>query len=348
MDEARKNFVYNQIISGIKFITIRGKRYTLESPSRETRFLAEHVYEDVINSLRFDDLMTDDQCQRTLMRLELWSPIDDNSLEKLEKLLEDQKVRLFKKSFDVKDRKNTKRQIEGTKKAIARSLGRKHFLDPITLKFHANMMKRKFLIAMSLKGPDGGSMYDEKSFWNSDSTILEKAYEFIETSIITIEEYKFLARNDPWRSVWGASKEQQVFGTAGVDWTEEQRNLVAFSRMYDGAYQSHDCPADSVFEDDDMFDGWLIDQRRTRDKERKQDRAEKSGNWKDSAQEVFITAPTREDADSVYELNDLTGRMTIRERQSALERGGILEDKQFPDIQRDLMVQAKEKRMNSR
>jgi hypothetical protein len=348
MDEARKNFVYNQIISGIKFITIKGIRYTLNPPSRETRVLAEHVYQDVINSLRFDDLMTDEQCERTLMSLSLWSPNDNTSLEKLEKLLEDQKVRLFKKAFNVKDRVNTKKQIAGTKKAINRSLGRKHFLDSITLRFHALMVKNKFLMAMGLKGPDGNHIYDEKSFWNSDSTVLEKAFESLERSIITIEEYRSLARNDPWRSVWGASKEQQVFGTAGVDWTEEQRNLVSFSRMYDGAYQSPDCPDDSVFEDDDMFDGWLIDQRRTREKEQSQNRAEKAGNWKDSAQEVFITAPTREDADSVYELNDLTARMTIQERQQALERGGILEDKDLPDVQRTLMVQAKEQQLNRR
>ena len=348
MDEARKNFVYNQIISGIKFITIKGIRYTLNPPSRETRLLAEHVYQDVINSLRFDNLMTDEQCERTLINLSLWSPNDDASLEKLEKLLEDQKVRLFKKAFNVKDRTNTKKQIAGTKKAINRSLGRKHFLDSITLRFHALMVKNKFLMAMCLKGPDGSHIYDEKSFWNSDSTVLENSFESLERSIITIEEYRSLARNDPWRSVWGASKEQQVFGTAGVDWTEEQRNLVSFSRMYDGAYQSPDCPDDSVFEDDDMFDGWLIDQRRTRETEQSQNRAEKAGNWKDSAQEVFITAPTREDADSVYELNDLTARMTIQERQKALERGGILEDKDLPDVQRSLMVQAKEQQLNRR
>ena len=35
MDEARKNFLYNQIISGLKFLTIEGVRYKLSPPSRE-------------------------------------------------------------------------------------------------------------------------------------------------------------------------------------------------------------------------------------------------------------------------------------------------------------------------
>ena len=323
MDEARKNFLYNQIISGLKFVTVDGVRYKLSPSSREIRLLAEHVYQDVINSLRFDDLMTDLQCQQSLMRLEIWSPPDEESLNKLEKLLEDQKVRLYKSVFDRDSQQRIERQITGTKKAIHKSLSRKHFLDSSTLKFHATTVKNKFITAMSLKDKENKSVYDEKSFWNSDSSVLEKVYESLESSIITIEEYRYLARNDPWRTTWTMGKDK-TFGTVSADWTEEQRNLASFSRMYDGAYQSPDCPPDEVLENDDMFDGWLIDQRRTREKDQNQQRAEKIGNWKDSAQEVFITAPTQEDAQNVYDLNDMTGRMKIKERTDAIRHDRVL------------------------
>ena len=85
MDEDRKSFLYNQIISGFKFVTVDGARYKVRVPSRETRLLAEYVYRDVINSLRFDDLMTDEECERSLLRLGIWSPPDEESLKKLEK-----------------------------------------------------------------------------------------------------------------------------------------------------------------------------------------------------------------------------------------------------------------------
>ena len=345
MDEDRKSFLYNQIISGFKFVTVDGARYKVRVPSRETRLLAEYVYRDVINSLRFDDLMTDEECERSLLRLGIWSPPDEESLKKLEKLLEDQKVRLFKSAFDISAQGAIERQISATKSAIYKSLSRKHFLDPSTLKHHAITVKNKFIIAMSLRGEDDLPVYDEKSFWNSESTVLEKVYESLESSIITIEEYRYLARNDPWRSTWSAGKEKAL-GVASADWTEEQRNIVAFSKMYEGAYQSPDCPPDSVIENDDMFDGWLIDQRRNREQEQRHHRAEVSGKWKDSAQEVFITAPTKEDAENVYDLNDLTGRATIRERAHAIDQRGVVEDKHLPDVQRDLMVQAKDQILN--
>jgi hypothetical protein len=345
MDEARKNFLYNQIVSGLKFLTIDGIRYKLLFPSREVRLLAEHVYQEVINSLRFDDLMTDIQCEESLLRLGIWSPLDDESLKALEKLLEDQKVRLYKSVFDLNAQKGIVRQINGVKKSISKALSRKHFFDTATLKYHADTVKNKFMVAMSLRDGNNDPVYDEKSFWNSKSTALEQAYELRESSIITLEEYRYLARNDPWRTVWSAGKDKSL-GIASADWTDEQRNVVAFSKMYDGAYQSPDCPPDPVFENDDMFDGWLIDQRRTREKEQTKQRAEAAGNWKDSAQEVFITAPTAEDAANVYDLNDMTGKMTIRERGAVIEEAGVIEDKNLPDVQRQLMVQAKDEILN--
>ena len=187
MEEDRKNLIYNEIVSGLKFLTLGGIRYKIVTPSRETRLLAEHIYQEVLSSLRFDNLMTDAQCQQALMRLGVWSPVDDESLKKLEKLLEDQKVRLFKSNFDLDSQKNIRRQLAGTKKAIERSLGRKHSLDLITLRRHAFTVKSKFILAMSLRDEEGREIYDEKSFWNSDSTVLERVYQALETSIITVE-----------------------------------------------------------------------------------------------------------------------------------------------------------------
>ena len=237
MDDARKNRVYNEIISGIKFIYIEGSRYKLSLPTRGYRLLAEDIYDDVVRSLRFDNLMTDIQCKQALMKLEIWSPLDDASLKKLEDLLEDQKVRLYKSLLDVNAQKRIKKQLSSTKNAINRSLSRKHALEPVTLSFHASTVKTKFLIAMGLINENGDAVYDEKSFWNSDSTVLEKVYEVVQSSIITIEEYRHLARNEPWRGIWSAAKDK-VFGTVAADWTEAQKNIVSFSRMYDGAYQS--------------------------------------------------------------------------------------------------------------
>jgi hypothetical protein len=71
-----------------------------------------------------------------------------------------------------------------------------------------------------------------------------------------------VARTDPWRGVWAARRaEAGVFGKPACDLTDEQRSVVGWSLLYDGARECPDCPPDDVLTDDDAFDGWLIKRR---------------------------------------------------------------------------------------
>ena len=338
MDEGRRNFLAYQIISAIKFITLENIRYKLISPSKELRLLAEHIYQETARSLRFDNFITDERATLFLRGLGIWGPEGDESLKKLEKHLEDKKVDLYKALYDAGRQERIKKTIEHAKKSINNALSKKHSLDYMTLNFHAMNTKKRFLTAMCLVGPDGDHIYDEKSFWNSDSRILEQATSFLELDIITIEEIRDLARNDPWRTIWNLGKESSL-SCPSSEYTEDQRMLVTFSKMYDNAYQSMECPPDEVFEDDDMFDGWLIDQRRSREKEQKQKQIESVQNVPDSAQEVFVFAPTREDADKIYNLNSEEARMKIKAREQFIENHGTVEAQDLPDTQLELRQQ---------
>ena len=96
MDEGRHNFLTYQIISGVKFITIDNVRYKLVAPSKELKLLAEHVYQDTMQSLRFDNLITKEKSKMFLLGLGIWCPNDDISLKKLETHLEDKKIALYR------------------------------------------------------------------------------------------------------------------------------------------------------------------------------------------------------------------------------------------------------------
>ena len=107
-----------------------------------------------------------------------------------------------------------------------------------------------------------------------------------------------------------------------------------------------ECPADSVFEDDDMFDGWMIDQRRTRESDQKQKQVDTMKNISDKAQEVFLFAPTREDADNIYNLNDEDSRRKIQQRQKFISDHGSVEAKDLPDTKLELRRQQNEEYKN--
>ena len=346
MDEPQRNFLTYQIVSGVKFLTIKGIRYKIIAPSKELRLLAEHVYQDTMHSLRFDSLITKERASLFLRGLNIWTSKHDEDLDKLEKHLENKKVDLYHTLYNTSKQKDVRRVIDMAKRSINKAYTKKYSLEYMTLDYHALLTKKKFLIALCIQDMNGKSVYSEEDFWNSDSTILEKVMEILEADIISIEYFRELARTDPWRNMWNLGKELCFNTTPVVDWTDDQRTLVTFAKMYDNAYQSMECPPDSVFEDDDMFDGWMIDQRRKRETDQKQKTADVVNNIPDKAQEVFLFAPTREDADKVYNLNDQTTRMKIQSRQKMIEKVGEVDAHQLPDTQMELRNQQMEEYKN--
>ena len=340
MDEGRKNFLAYQIMSGLKFITVEEERYKLIPPSQEIRLLSEHIYQETLHSLRFANLITKEKAALLLRRLNKWAPADDEAFKKLEKHLEDKKVELYQALYNSERQDRLRRTIKMAKKSINSALYRKHSLDYMTLDHHATLTKKKFITAMCLRDINDEPVYNEKSLHNSDSTILEKIVNFLESDIISVEEFRELARSDPWRTMWNLGKES-CLGNA-KEWTDDQKTLLTFAKMYDNAYQSMECPPEEVFEDDDMFDGWLIEQRRKREKDQKQKQVDLMKNVPDSAQEVFVFAPTREDANKVYDLNDRDSRMKIKQRQQLIEQRVEVEAQDLPDTQLELRQQQME------
>ena len=106
----------------------------------------------------------------------------------------------------------------------------------MTLDYHANLTKKKFITAMSLRNSDGEAIYSENSLSYSDSTVLEGVINFLDGDIITIEEFRELARTDPWRTMWSLGKEG-CLSSSPMEWTDDQKTLVTFAKMYANAYQ---------------------------------------------------------------------------------------------------------------
>ena len=338
MEEGRRSFLAYQIISGVKFITVDEVRYKLIPSSKEIKLLAEHIYQETMYSLRFDNLITMEKAKLFLLGLGIWGPNEDMNLKKTETYLEDKKVDLYRASYDSKKIKRLRATIKSIKDSINKLYGRKHSLDYMTLNYHASLTKKKFITAMCLRDTENKSVYTEENFSDSDSTILEAVIDQLDRDVVTIEDFRELARNEPWRSIWGLGKESCI-GACSAEWTDDQKMLVTFSKMYDNAQQSPDCPSDNIIEDDDMFDGWLIDQRRTREKEQKQKHVDTINNIPDKAQEVFVFSPTREDADRVYDMNDQDSRMKIKQRQAVIAQRGKVDAQDLPDTKLELRNQ---------
>ena len=113
-----------------------------------------------------------------------------------------------------------------------------------------------------------------------------------------------------------------------------------YSKMYDNAYQNPDCPPDEVIEDDDMFDGWMISERREREKNKKKKNLDKVTDQK--GDEIFVMADSPEDADDIVDVNDYSEKMRLRDRMRQIKASeDMIEELDLRDVQMMLNRQLK-------
>ena len=100
---------------------------------------------------------------------------------------------------------------------------------------------------------------------------------------------------------------------------------MAWSGLYDNVGESHEAPPDEIVEDDDALDGWLLVQKRERDRDRVKSQAENTiGEKNMNADEVIIFG----DGDGIDKVNSMntpeskwTKAQRVKQLSEATERG---------------------------
>ena len=203
------------------------------------------------------------------------------------------------------------------------------------------------MTALCILDENNQNVYTEKDFWLSDPYLLNTIINNIDQESVSISEFREISRDEPWRSLWSIGKEN-VFGIPVKDLNDDQKTLVSFSKMYDGAYESPECPAEEVFKDDDMFDGWMLFQKRQRENEKKQQELDRiAGKNAESAGEVFVVAETPEDVERIQSLNDTGTRRELSQKFKYIKDQGSVQEQHLPEVKRELTRQAAEQFKNS-
>ena len=348
MDQGRKNLIVAQLMSGIKFFDIDGQRYKVISPSSEIKLLGEYVYQETLQSVKYDDLITRDKAQMLLNTLDIWRPKDDKEFEDLEKYRDDLKVQLYQALFKSETQKDIRKKLKRTDRILEKAIIKKNSLEHATVEYHAFLTQRQFITALCILDENNQNIYKEKDFWLSDPYIFNNIINKMDQESVPVVEMREIARTEPWRSSWSMGKEK-VFGISVKDFNDDQKTIVSLSKMYDNAYESMECPPDDVFADDDMFDGWMIYQRRQREKERKQQDLDRvAGKNAGNAGEVFIVAESEQDVDRIQSLNDAGTRRQLQQKFNYIKsQDGTVKEKDLPDVKMDLRRQAAEQFKNS-
>jgi hypothetical protein len=328
MDYLSRETLVHRILSGSLILDIDNSIYVVKTPTRQIRYLATLVYQRAVQDNLFSDWLSQEQAISYLINDAALLPANyKEELEKLNKAMDDTKVDMFKAFPDFSKIKMLKRTLAGQKKLVGSINSILHSMDRFTIEGNAEIAKYQYIISHSIF-----DIHDQPIA--VDQRIMERIVQSISENNISLSDFRELARTDPWRSYWNADKEN-IFGVPSADWTEEQRTLILFSKMYDNAYKHPDCPKDVIINDDDLFDGWQIYEGRKQE-------ADKGGNNKQGDGEHFVMVKSEEDAKRVYEQNSPEVKAILKNRQKALENSGRLKEAELPDVKTEIALKTQQ------
>lgn len=339
MDQRTIGIYLSRILSGSYLFLHNGSKYKLVYPDISLKYEAELYAQEEYESAKYNDWIKDEEIVHFLVDAGLWNYQADTNLKNLETQIEDQKVELYKNHLNPTKVKSIRKTLSNVKNNLNKNHEIRHSFDHLTLDGYINILKNQYLIIRSLYDHNNNIVF--KSVDDTDYNLLNSITSLVARETISSTTFRAIARNEQWKNYWSANNET-LFDKPTINWTDEQKTLVVISRMYDSAYQHPECPPDNIIEDDDMFDGWMIIQRKEAEKIKNKNRAEKmfGVDKHKKANEVFIVANSQEEAKNIYDLNDPTSRHIIRERENTLKRVDAIDDINLPDVQRNLVNQA--------
>lgn len=347
MDQRLLGMYISRILSGYYIFIYNNIKYKLIYPNTDIKYEAELYSQEEFHNNKFSEWINSEEILDYLVNMGLWSYGGDDNLKKLEEQIDNLKVDLYNNFLNPTKTKSIKRTLANTKGSYNRLYSIRHSFDQHTVDGYSQSLKNNYILAQSIFDYNNNKIFP--CYEEADYRLLNELSFVISENIIDVSVFRQIARSDTWRNYWSANKEN-LFDRSTINWTDEQRTLVILTKMYDSAMEHPECPPDSVFDDDDMFDGWMIVQRKENEKIRNKNRTEKllEGKKLDKAGEVFVMARSKEEANNIFDLNDPNSRNIIRERQTILKSGKELNETELPDVRRNLVMQSNQQFKNSR
>lgn len=347
MDNSIKELYISRIISGFFRCKIDEQVYLIKQPDRHVRHIAQEIYIETLRDAELEGLYNDEELKTFLYDNNIWSEQKEDDLKKIQEDIEEYKVKLYQAAFKSEERKMLRNLLRMAKEKFYELANLKTSYNHLSCSGTASMMKMRYLVGKSLTYEDGTKVWRNEDFWKNTEPLLEDVTTLYIDSRISDENFREIARTEPWRSTWACKKcEREVFGVPAVDLTDEQKSLVIWSSMYDSIYEHPNCPQQEIIDDNDMIDGWLILQRRERNKNQAKLQVEDliSNEKIKNSGEVFVIGQSREDREKIDSLNDEGAKIIKKQRIKSVQEKGFIDESQMPDTKMDIQMQANKMR----
>ena len=340
MEASLRELLVARIVSGTLRIWQGGRLYLLAHPDAQARYAAQEVYEREYARAVRDGVMADDVA--VLRNHGLWDEADEELLKRVRADIDDFKVKLFNNFFKEKEAEVIRDTLKKAREKHDELSARRHIFSFLTAQSLANMARLRYLVGKGLRRVNGEKVF--KNFWKKPGAceLIDRAVDQMVASRLSEAEYRDLARNEPWTSIWSSKVGTNgVFDRPSTELTDEQRQLILWSNMYEQVGAAHEPPPRQVIGDDDALDGWLIIKKREVEQAaalRGVDAWVTSDKIKNS-DEVFIIADSVEKARKISELNSDWARGTKASISRSIAEKGRIEEQHRPDVKLRLQME---------
>jgi len=336
MDNTYYESILYRIIQGRLRLPFGDPVLYLYEPSNEIVEESFDIYKETYDDAYFKGVYIKDELKEILFYNDMWSPEDDNKAKEAEDNLENLKVQAYENYYKPSELRGIKVNIKLTESIYRKHKSKIHSLDHISCEGVAAFARNIWIISKTVKDKSLNSI-------SPDKLPLTKILEYYNSKSIDVSDMRYIARNDPFRTMWSSGKKQSsVFGKPSIELTKDQLSLCQFSSMYDNVYESHESPDEDVVKDDDCLDGWFIVQRREYDRSKNKRQMEKLlGNSKiANSDEIFIMSKDVHTAKKVHDMNDNMGKSIINTRNRQIKEAGSLNFTELMDVRQDMATQA--------
>lgn len=314
----------------------------IHPPSIKERIKADEVFMDAYEDGLNEGVMSSDECLLFMMENGIWNSTKEEKVKDVEEEIENLKLAVFEGFFNAQLRQENKSKLKLAKNILTKLNSQKHSYDHVTVAGVATYAKNAWVVENCTRYEDGAS-------YQWDDIDVQKAMQISNDSVISEGVIRELAKTNPWKGYWSLrDKDKNIFNKHPLELTFNQSHLISWSRAYENVYESPECPVEDIINDDDAFDGWMIKQRKERENSKNEKFGESLTNKHQGANEVFVFAPTEEDAERVNNLNNPAAKMQKRARTEQIyssEEGGV-HYQQFRDVKMNLAEQLHDMQKN--
>jgi len=362
--EFERAALVSRLTSGVTPLKVGGVRLYAGRPSPEHRTIAFEVRDEAYRRACFEGAWTAEAARTHLVDvLKAWSDDLDEREKTLAAHEDDLLAELYKSLAEPAKTGGLRRGLLAIRDELAGLRARRTLLDAHTAETAARLAMVRFLTGCSLRHADGTPYWpDPDAGWEEPDVLLEAAMTRLAELQPTQGQIREVARSPEWGQVW--SLRDAAAGLVDVPASEliddPLAPLLLWTSLYQEASRRQDGPPRAAIEDDDLFDGWLVIERRGREMEddptaRLYRNIIGRNPRMNGAQEVFVLMDTAREKGYAAEAASLIDRYTDEEarrikaeraaylrsdeaRRLREEHGGI-NDVCLPDVKRRLQAE---------